>query len=175
MANYSKGKIAIPNVTGNIVINITAVQSAPSYTNQIPISKDTSGNVYNGVGYKTGYRLNSSGVETASANHDVTGFIPFTIGDTIRTKGFNATGTSEGIQFYNSSFVSLGGYKGFNIKDEAAYNVSTGSFEWTPPSTIYDAAAGGNKDISNAAYIRLSMFNTMPASDAVVTINEEIG
>ena len=47
MANYSKGKIAIPNVTGNIVINIAAVESAkpnlfvksPSYT---PTSTGTS-------------------------------------------------------------------------------------------------------------------------------------
>ena len=29
MANYSNGKILIPNVTGNLVINITAVPSAP--------------------------------------------------------------------------------------------------------------------------------------------------
>ena len=47
MANYSKGKIAIPNVTGNIVINISAVESAkpnlfvstPQYT---PTSTGTS-------------------------------------------------------------------------------------------------------------------------------------
>lgn len=128
------------------------------------------------MGYRAGYRLNSSGTEVAESIHAVTGYIPFKIGDTIRTKGFHATNnTNEAIQFYNSSFVSLGGYKGMKIVKEAAYDASTGSFEWTPPSVIHDDGAGIDKDISTAAYIRLSMVNTtMPASNAIVTINEEI-
>ena len=36
MANYNKGKIAIPNVTGDIVITITAVQQAQENSFRIP-------------------------------------------------------------------------------------------------------------------------------------------
>lgn len=80
MANYTKGKIAIPNVTGNIVINITAVAQAQE--NSFP-SKffDTDGiTLYNGLGYKTGYRFNSSRAEVASAdaNDAVTGYLDIT-------------------------------------------------------------------------------------------------
>ena len=32
-----------------------------SYTNQVSTSVDTDGSIFNGTGYKTGYRLNSSG------------------------------------------------------------------------------------------------------------------
>ena len=156
-------------------VAILAGESESGYTNQIPISKDASGNIYNVVGYKTGYRLNSSGAETAASDHAVTGFISFKLGDVIRTKGFKAINESEGIQFYNSSFVSLGGFEGSHISQESSYDATEGSFEWTPPSVIHDDGMGTDRSISTAAYIRLNMLNTtMPVSDAIVTINEEI-
>ena len=49
----------------------------PTYTNQIPISTDASGAVYNGVGYKENTRLNSSAVEKEYSGICCTGFIPF--------------------------------------------------------------------------------------------------
>ena len=60
-----KGEINIESVMGNIVVSASAAQPAPSYTNQIPISKDANGNIFNTTGYKEGYRLNSSGAESA--------------------------------------------------------------------------------------------------------------
>ena len=73
------------------VIEIGSLVNA-KYTNQIPISTDTSGSVYNGVGYKEKTRGNSSGaeatVDNASATNPVffTGFIPCKQGDVIRLK-----------------------------------------------------------------------------------------
>ena len=70
---YSDGIISIAAVTGDIVI--TAV--ATGFTNQIPISIDSSGSIYNGAGYKAGYRIStSSGNESAASGMTVTGFIP---------------------------------------------------------------------------------------------------
>lgn len=43
---YKNGIIAIPNVTGDIEINITAIAQALPYTNQISISTDADGNIY---------------------------------------------------------------------------------------------------------------------------------
>lgn len=47
---------------------------------------------------------------------------------------------------------------------------------YTPSSTIYDAATGGNKNISSAAYIRVSANyeNGIPTGEWILTINEEI-
>lgn len=145
-----------------------------NYTNQIPISVDTSGHIYNGVGYKEGYRLNSSGAEKAASDHAVTGYIPFTIGDTIRTRGFKATSASEGIQFYTSTFSNIAGYKGSEISQEPTYDIVTGALVWTPPEEIYDAGRGGTFDISNAAYIRISASTSLPIAKTIITINEEI-
>ena len=90
---YSGGTIAIPRVTGNIEIMVTAVAQAPSYTNVIPTSQEVaSSEVYNGgLGYKQDTRINSShvavAVATTSANRlFTTGLIPVSTGDVIRFK-----------------------------------------------------------------------------------------
>ena len=64
---YNKGKIAIPHVTGDININITAVPTAMPYTNLVPTSINSDGSIFNGTGYKDGYRLNSSGTEEVNS------------------------------------------------------------------------------------------------------------
>jgi len=57
-----------------------------NFTNQIPISVDSTGAVYNGVGYKEDTRLSASSgyVESTYANSCLTGFIHVKTGDVIR-------------------------------------------------------------------------------------------
>lgn len=63
---YKNGTIAIPKVTGNLEITITAVETALPYTNLITSSKDGwTSDIYNGLGYKVGYRYSSSMGESA--------------------------------------------------------------------------------------------------------------
>lgn len=83
--------------------------------NQISISMDNENNLYNGgQGWKTGYRLNSSGGETQSDGFEVTGFIPFYLGDTIYLSGITMiTGDSapkfsgQYISVYDSTFTFI--------------------------------------------------------------------
>lgn len=92
---YADGHISIPSVTGDIVITATAVKTG--YTNQIPLSTDVDGSPYNnGLGYKTGTRLNSSCKEVAINGMCCTGFIPLTgkSGDVIRIKNVTYAGTA---------------------------------------------------------------------------------
>lgn len=86
--------IAIPSVTGDVVI--TAVAKF-MYVNQIPLSTDADGNIYNGVGYKEGLRLGSDGVETSdnATGVYITGFISDGSGEPISGKW---------IRFKNLSF-----------------------------------------------------------------------
>lgn len=107
---YKDGIIAIPNVTGDLEITVTAVKSAPSYTNQIPISTDTDGSIYNSIGYMLNMRLPSSGVPTATEDYLVTGFIPFKTGDTIRLSHFCSGGaivSNVKIIFYTNAHTLL--------------------------------------------------------------------
>ncbi len=92
---YSDGHISITQVTGDVVITATAVKTG--YTNQIPLSTDADGNPYNnGLGYKTGTRLNSSTNEVAISGMCCTGFIPLSgkSGDVIRIKNVTYAGTA---------------------------------------------------------------------------------
>ena len=107
--SVSGGSISIASVTGDIVITAvaTAVQTGPSYTNLLPISTDASGNPYNGgQGWKTGYRLNSSGVEVALANIEVTGFMPLKLNDTVYIKNITDDGTHV-MALYDSAYAKL--------------------------------------------------------------------
>lgn len=112
MANYNKGKIAIPNVTGNIVITITAVQQAQE--NAFP-SKfyDTDGvTLYDGKGYKSGWRFNSKNAETSAASGDsITGYLDITGHNKVTVSGAVLSETSGGLKcvFYDASHTAIGG------------------------------------------------------------------
>ena len=101
---YSNGSINIASVTGDIVITAVATKVV-SYTNQVPISTGTDDNVFNGTGYKDGYRINSSGEEAALSGFTTTGFIPFTKGQTIRIGGEGITFDAYGcmLMFYDDN------------------------------------------------------------------------
>lgn len=93
---YADGHISIAQVTGDIVITATAVKTG--YTNQIPLSIDADGNPYNnGLGYKTGTRLNSSSNEVAISGMCCTGYIQLTgkAGDVIRIKNVTYAGSAS--------------------------------------------------------------------------------
>ena len=92
---YSDGHISIPSVTGDIIVTATAVKTG--YTNQIPLSTNADGNPYNnGLGYKTGTRLNSSCKEVAINGMCCTGYISLTgkSGDVIRIKNVTYAGSA---------------------------------------------------------------------------------
>ena len=148
---YSGGVISIAEVTGDIVITATAT----GFTNQIPISIDSSGAVYNGVGYKAGYRIStSSGNESAASGMTVTGFIPVPSGATIRIKGIDLSSGNSTMAWYNTDFKFTSG----------AY--CNNAFETA------DSNGVRKKAFSNAAgYIRISgAFGGNP----IITVNEPI-
>ena len=104
-STVSGNTVNIPSVSGNVVVNAVAIAA---YTNQIPISTDTDGSVFNGVGYRKGYRLNSSGNPSAQTPTYITGFIPVRSGDTVRFDGMNlkegsAPLTEQRIAFYDAN------------------------------------------------------------------------
>lgn len=155
---YADGKINIASVTGNVVITAVA-EVASRYTNQITKSIDTDGNPYNGgKGWKTGYRLNSSGVETEATGFEVTGFIEATAGDVIRFKNLTSTDASSNTRmfFYTSAFVKnntpLSAQSLIDLFNAGQYTVDS----------LY----------ADCKYFRISA-NSI-SDDSIVTINEPI-
>ena len=139
MANYTKGKIAIPNVTGDIVITITAVQQAQE--NSFP-SKfyDTDGvTLYNGLGYKSKMRFNSASAETSGASNDsITGYLDITGHNKVTVSGAVLSHTTGGHKyvFYDASHNLISG-SGYGIAPNGVFaKDGTGDFE-IPSNTKY--------------------------------------
>lgn len=181
MANFSKGKIAIPSVTGNIVINIQAVQSAPSYTNLVPSSINADGTIYNTTGYKNGYRLNSSGSESAQAGSACTGFIPFSIGDVLRIGGEGVlwnhedTTITTAIWGYDSNFNALATTVGAILNGYGKITKTNGVYSYRLGDNTEVISGSGNYTkitSSNVAYIRVSA--VCSGQNLIITKNEPI-
>lgn len=174
---YSNGKISIVNVTGNIVITAVAVeeQTGPAYTNRVRSSIDTDGSIYNGTGYLEGYRLNSSGTETASDGAVVSGFIPYN-GEVIRVYGSTSSNNSNNgnyLVMYNSDFSK---HTVLNVQNwvnyGAVWSELNGKYMLTiDPEAITNAAT--NTALAEAKYIRASLASCAGAS-FVVTLDEPI-
>lgn len=155
------------------------------YTNQIPISTDTDGTVYNGTGYMAERRFNSSGeVATLSASGAtnpifVTGFIPVKSGDVVRLKNcfidtdevansekYGQNGWSIQNAFYDSSKNQLGLQAWTSTASGGSYTTAT------PDTSKYVTEFSITN--SNVAYMRLCLAPTGDPADAVVTVNQEI-
>ena len=141
MANYNKGKIAIPNVTGDIVITITAVQQAQE--NAFP-SKfyDTDGvTLYNGLGYKSKMRFNSASAETSGDSNDsITGYLDIT--------GHNKVTVSGAVLSHTT-----GGHK--YVFYDASHNLISGSGYGIAPNGVFAKDGTGDYEIpANTKYIR---------------------
>lgn len=172
---YADGVINIAGVTGNIVITAVAVKAGPSYTNQLLVSTDTSGNILNSQGYLTDTRLNSSGVETAISGFCTTGFIPCKAGDVIRLQGINhkpAGSSNNRIWFYTSARekANTSAIQGGQPEKYTEISAITNSSGVITQFTV--APYGTVTDVSNVAFFRISG-ETFDA-DAIITVNEEI-
>lgn len=128
------------------------------YTNQIPISVNTDGSVYNGTGYKAGYRISTSqGTESAASRMTVTGYIPLPKADSVvRVKDIELNHTDSTMGRYTSDFTFAGGdycNTAFGAADESGVRSFTNMS-------------------SNCQWIRISgVFGDNP----IITVDEEIG
>lgn len=155
------------------------VESGSAYTNKLPLATDTDrttiyGDDYNGDGKNDGYlkdtRLSSSGSTAERVGAYASGFIPASVGDTLRIKGTKAlSGLSQYVISYN-------GTTKVNHK-EILYNAS--SLEWSQNNT-WCTYADGILTIPLTSANFGSGFDAIRFScglideNTIVTVNEEI-
>lgn len=172
---YSDGVISIPEVTGDIVITAKATAEYAS-KNWIPVSTDSTGAIYNGVGYKNGVYL-SSGDGIAESKNDAissTGYIPVKIGDIIRmdnmafAKDDNAA--YHRLMFYNANKE----FTGFVNANNTWYLQTRGggTLDANNCWNNITLTTEGTIVTNDLAYIRISASNITERS--VLTVNEEI-
>lgn len=146
------------------------------YTNQIPLSIDADKTPYNGgKGWKSDYRLNSSGVEVEASGDGVTGYIPINDGDTIYFENYPVGyGVGTGyLSLYDSSFSHIASIQVQNTSFDDLSNHYYLSAGTTDEETGYlTSVTIGGKYSSEVAYIRLSADGL--DGSAIVAVNEEI-
>lgn len=156
-AYYSNGKIAIPNVTGDIVITATAVNTT-GYTN---LADPTNAE------WQDGYRISSSGV-SAQSGKTVSNPIDVVIGDVIRLKGVEFVANTDryllegknsaGTRLTNIAYVS-------NLPNEAlGYSFDSGVHTFT---VNYTTLASDGK-------LRFAFTTPAESNAVIITKNEEI-
>ena len=155
---YKDGVIAIPSVTGNIEITITAVESAPTYTNLADPTSEQ---------WKTGYRISSSGI-VAQAGKTVSNPISVVIGDVVRVKGVHFAANDDRYQLSGNNSL------GTDITSRAYISVL--------PNVVLNYALEGDVYVFTVEYNQLASdgalyfaFSTPTDANAVViTKNEPI-
>ena len=150
--------------------------------NWVPVSRDTDGSFYNGVGYIEGYRLSSTGILKEQANTIATGFIPAKFGDTIRMKGAMWGTTVSGgysyIAFYDNNFSLLTTVNRHQTDNESGVsNILNDYISKTNSSILTDDNGVTTFNIVFKAtvpfsYIRISA--TGMGENMIVTVNEKI-
>lgn len=136
--------------------------SKPLVTNILPLAQEADGTPFNGgLGYKAGYRLNTSGGETEYASYAVTGFIPVSLNDEIRCINI---GLGESV---SPQALYMGVY---DTSHTFLKNV-VGSF---PSSEAVPGFMYGVKVLqSTVGYIRLA-FNASMVDKLIITKNQKV-
>lgn len=147
---YSGGKIAIPRVTGNLVITISAVESGNVASNILTESFKVGGVSNAAVGYENNKRLSTSnGTVKDNTGSCVTGFIPCNKGSVIRIKPLTAPASAgvgaTAVVLYNadksfivSSYITtseIGGHFGSCSWEQESSDVFKVTFNSNFPAT----------------------------------------
>lgn len=155
---YKDGAIAIPSVTGDIEITITAVESAPAYTNLADPTSEQ---------WKTGYRISSTGI-VAQAGKTVSNPVDVAIGDVVRVKGVHFVASEDRYQL-------SGNYSSGADATQRAYISSL-------PSVVLNYALEGDVHVFTVVYnslasngaLRFAFTTPTDPGAVIITKNEPI-
>lgn len=152
-------------------------QSTPAYTNQIVESRsEISGStIYNAVGYKEGYRYNSSQGEAAQSGMFTTGVIHVPAGATVRFYGDVISGQSGAA---NSLIYQADGSYDFSFTPLVFYNHHTTEPNSRFGSYVYDDVSHSlrsfvwNRDYD--VWMKFTCIGAFVDGTTVITVNEEM-
>ena len=151
-----------------LFINGIQVWKGVSYTNQIPISTDASGNIFNGTGYMDGYRLTNEWAGKAAEGYTVTGLMPCKGNDTIRIKGVEWP-QSDAVGCYVSLYDAS---KNLLVRVRANNTTTWLTPNYDGSTSVITMCLSGNEYASQMAYVRFSCLGS--GANMIVTVNEEI-
>lgn len=182
-------KIVIPEgEVKQISVGGTVIWKEPiAYVNQVPISIDTDGSIFNGTGYIENKRLSTSGGLSGSAQTGsvTTGFIPWKGDKTyLRMKGvewLNAYVDGQANHYYLNAYdsnkkyldyLAAAEYRAGNFNHIVTVTRDANGIETIKFSETYGTTNTKLQCFRNAAYIRITALGK--GANFILTINEEI-
>lgn len=140
-------------------------EKVAAYTNLLPLAIAADGTPYNGgLGYKTGYRINSSRNEVAASGCCCTGFIPVTVNDTVRIQNIKKSAAGSGYVLFYEADMATGASLAY---ESSLYGTEVDGVYTFQPGEIAISAIP-----TTVRYMRIS---TGTIDDTtVITVNEEI-
>lgn len=171
VADFDSRKIKVVRVGRGSSREVVMTWREITYTNQIPISTDASGAVYNGTGFKDGIRIGSDGTERTGAATDATGFIPCTKADTLYFSGCQitvGTGAYQEINYFDSNKAYLGKTSLNALTSDSASLWANVEMDENNYLTKYIMAGG----YADTAFVRVT--GDYIGAGSIITVNEEI-
>ena len=153
---------------GFLYAYIEGHEAEPLFVNQLPISTDPDGGVYNGVGYKAGVRWSvRNAVEEPFDGCYLSGLIPVKMGDIVRLRNVGLESMSEYDDKSNCIvFIPSGGSATPWSMTPDALDGENYDCDWDSDSRLikFKSPCGG--------YLRTNAFYLGP--DSIITVNQEI-
>ena len=150
----------------------------------LTLATEANGSPYNGgQGWKTGYRLNSSGAEVALDGMEVTGFFPAAYGDTVSLKNIewniqNESASQTYIWYYDSDFNPIAYAVAVDFRNgtaelpaTAATDASGNLTKFPIDSTFFVKTVSGS--LSDIAYLRINCKSI--SADSIITTSHPAG
>lgn len=163
------------------------------YTNQIPISTDASGNIFDGIGYREKTRISSKGVlssiagETATNHVFVTGLIPIKQGDIVRLKNcyIDSNNVANKDKYGINGWACQTAYLDYRTSTQGDGLSLCVWTDYRPDNTsnvfVKDVVLDSNGYVTQftaksqyPSFMQLVLAPTGSPADAIVTVNEEI-
>lgn len=169
VANYQECRIDLIRIGrgANRSISLTN-HASPSYTNQLAISTDADGNIYNGTGYKADTRWSGSGnTESSLTGKYLSGYIPYTPGQTVYLKNVTmpADDSNSAVHYFSARGTRISGLGGANVLNYFA-GVTDGN------NHIVQFTIPNYGDYVSTTYIRIECTGFDETS--IVTVDEPI-
>lgn len=141
------------------------VEGGARYKNVLPTAKDKDGSIYNGIGYRNGYRWSDSSneIKSGAATQGVTGRIACENDDVVRVKDYSErSGNAWYIVSFDASGNKIKSFTPYN-KDVLDGDIETGYFAVKITEALFGSGVA-------SVLFSLGTFS----ENSIVTVNEEI-
>ena len=142
------------------------------FTDVLATATDTDGTIYNKIGYKAGYRLNTDGsvITSADTTYTLTGFMPCAVGQKVYVAGMSLASADDACRIClydrDKNFIRFMALTSLTASGWYIAGEKTEDGFWFSVQNVVGT--------ENTAYFRINVFTRMLGEYPMISVNEEI-